>query len=98
VFYNSFSATSIRGLDDRVLFVSVIFLPIVYMLPLRCKSGAYETGPLRLGWAGSFINIVAICWLALSIFFRHLLFLFSIMVIKLTDVVATGQNLVRHIN
>lgn len=48
-------------------------LPIVYMLLFGRKPGAHEPGQFKLGRAGMFINIAAIAWLVLSIFFRSIL-------------------------
>ncbi|KAK5104620.1 hypothetical protein LTS08_002511 [Lithohypha guttulata] len=44
-------------------------LPIVYMLFFGRKPGAHESGPFRLGRAGPAINIVALIWLVVAIFF-----------------------------
>lgn len=46
-------------------------LPIVYMLLFGRNSGAHEPGPFKLGKAGVYVNILALCWLVLAMFFRY---------------------------
>lgn len=51
-------------------------LPIVYMLLYGRKISAdgaptHIPGPFKLGKAGIYINILALCWLVLAMFFRY---------------------------
>lgn len=45
-------------------------LPIVYMLLFGRGSGDHQPGPFSLGKLGPLVNLVAISWLVLAMFFR----------------------------
>lgn len=45
-------------------------LPIIYMFFFGRKTGAHVPGPFRLGRYGPIINVLAMLWLVLAMFFR----------------------------
>lgn len=46
-------------------------LPIVYMSLYGRNPSVHKPGPFKLGKAGIYINIAALCWLVLAMFFRY---------------------------
>ena len=66
---NSTAFNAVLSMAILGMYLSYL-LPIVYMLLYGRKPGAHEPGPFKLGWAGAYINVAAICWIVLAIFFK----------------------------
>lgn len=66
---NSTAFNAVLSMAILGMYLSYL-LPIVYMLLYGRKPGAHEPGPFKLGRAGAAINIAAICWIILAIFFK----------------------------
>lgn len=67
---NSTAFNAVLSMAILGMYLSYL-LPIVYMLFFGRKSDIHVSGPFRLGFAGVFINVLALCWLVLAMFFRY---------------------------
>jgi len=66
---NSTAFNAVLSMAILGMYLSYL-LPIVYMLLYGRKRGAHEPGPFKLGRTGAAINIAAICWIILAMFFK----------------------------
>lgn len=80
---NSTAFNAVLSMAILGMYLSYL-LPIVYMLIFGRNSGAHVPGPFKLGYAGVFINILALCWLVLAMFFRYVYCPLSFIQLRLT--------------
>lgn len=66
---NSTAFNAVLSMAILGMYLSYL-LPIVYMLLFGRSSDIHVPGPFTLGRAGVLINILALCWLVLAMFFR----------------------------